>query len=126
MTVRYLEVDGQGVVFHMWYLAWFDDALVGFFADEGMAYPDLLAAGLDTQIVHTELDYRAGVRWGDAVLVEVSTAAVGRTSLTVAFRVLRGDDADPVVTGRTVYVFVATDGSGSRPVPERLRGNLSA
>ena len=30
--VRFLEVDQQGVVFHMWYLAYFEDARNAFLA----------------------------------------------------------------------------------------------
>ena len=30
ITIRYLEVDRQGVVFNMWYLAYLDDAMTAF------------------------------------------------------------------------------------------------
>ena len=35
MTVRYLEVDAQGVVFNSWYLAWFDEAMTAFLRTAG-------------------------------------------------------------------------------------------
>jgi acyl-CoA thioester hydrolase len=120
--VPYYQVDQQGVVFNMWYLGWFDDAMTAYLTSLGFSHDEMLRNGYDVQLVHTELDWSAGVRFGDDVLVEVTAAGVGTTSLTLAFAVRRGDEAP--VTARTVYVVVATDGSGKRPVPELLRAAL--
>ena len=122
VSVRYLEVDGQGVVFNMWYLAYADDAMTAFLADRGLPYPQLIASGLDTQVVSSQLNWRAGVGWGDDVAVAVSVAAWGRTSFTLDFEVRR--DSTPTCWVRTVYVVVATDGSGKQPVPVELRDAL--
>ena len=35
VEVRYLEADQQGVVFNMWYLAYFDDAFSGLCSTAG-------------------------------------------------------------------------------------------
>ncbi|MDQ6650663.1 MAG: acyl-CoA thioesterase [Actinomycetota bacterium] len=122
VPVRYLEVDQQGVVFNMWYLAWFDEALTAFLAARGLTYAALMAAGHDMQLVHTGVDWHGGVRYGDAVRVAVSTARIGRASYTVDFQVRRDDEA--VVDARTVYVNVALDGSGARPIPPELLAAL--
>jgi acyl-CoA thioester hydrolase len=122
VSVRYLEVDQQGVVFNMWYLAYFDDAMTAFLAHGGLAYVDMLAAGFDVQVVHTELDWQGSLRWGEPAFVDVALAKSGRTSFTLHFRVRSGED--PVATGSTVYVVVATDGSGSRPIPSLIADAL--
>ncbi len=122
VSVRYLEVDGQGVVFNMWYLAYADDAMTAFLAHRGLPYAQLIAAGLDTQVVGSQLTWQAGVGWGDDVAVAVSVAAWGRTSFTLDFEVRR--DSTPTCWIRTVYVVVATDGSGKRTVPDDLRAAL--
>ena len=118
VDVRYLEVDQQGVVFNMWYLAYFDDAMTAFLDHGGLKYQDMLAAGYDVQLVHADLDWRGGVGWGDDVEVAVSLARRGTTSFTLDFQVLRAGTA--VVDGRVVYVVVATDGSGKTPIPDAL------
>jgi acyl-CoA thioester hydrolase len=120
--VRYLEVDQQGVVFNMWYLGYFDEAMAAFLEDGGHCYPELLASGFDTQLVHSTIDWRSSLRWGDMAEVEVRLVTAGRTSFTLGFRV-RSSGVD-VAEGRTVYVVVATDGSGKRPIPDRLRAAL--
>ncbi len=125
---RYAEVDQQAVVFNAHYLTWFDEAVTGFFDHLGASYPDLMAAGLDMQLVHTEIDYAAPVRWRDAVRVAVLGEQVGTTSFTIGFTVLRrSDGADEVVAvrGRNVYVVVSTDDWTKRPVPDALRAALS-
>lgn len=122
VSPRYLEVDRQGVVFNMWYLAYFDDALAGFLAARGLPYPQLLAEGYDVSLVHTELDWTAGLRYGDAGHVAVGVEHVGRTSFTLTFTVIRGGaDGDRLCRGRTVYVCVSDAEGAKQEIPQRLR-----
>ena len=123
-AVRYLEVDQQGVVFNMWYLAYFDEAMTAFLASAGASYDALRAEGYDAQLVRSEIDWSDGLRWGDQPAVDVRCARIGATSFTLEFVVRRGDEV--VVRGSTVYVVVAADGSGKRPVPDVLRRALTA
>lgn len=123
LQIRYLEVDQQGVVFNMWYLAYVDDAMTAYLAHRGAPYDELTAAGVDVQLVHTELDWQGSLGWGDDATVEVSTAALGRTSFTIDSRFRVGDDV--VATARTVYVAVGVDGSGACELPTTLREALS-
>ncbi|MBN9097027.1 MULTISPECIES: thioesterase family protein [unclassified Pseudonocardia] len=120
--VRYLEVDGQGVVFNAWYLAWFDDAMTAFLLHGGLPYRTMLDAGYDVQLVRTEIDWKAGVGFGDEVEVAVSTARIGRTSFALDFEVRRG--AQVTCAGRTFYVVIATDGSGKREIPPLIAAAL--
>jgi acyl-CoA thioester hydrolase len=122
VRVQFFEVDLQGVVFNMWYLAWFDTAMSAFLAKLGFPYDETKRDGWDVQLVHTEVDWRGGARFGDDVVVEVATDRIGTTSLTLGYRVLRGDEL--LVSARTVYVVVGIDGSGKRPVPDDLRSAL--
>ena len=123
LDVRYLEVDQQGVVFNMWYLAYFDDAMAAFLAAGGLAYTDMMAAGYDVQLVHSEVDWLGSLRFGDAADVAVRVKRLGTTSVTLGFEVRTGEKL--VATGTTVYVVVATDGSGKREVPGIIRDALT-
>ena len=125
---RFAEIDQQNVVFNAHYLTWFDEALTGYFDHLDSSYPDLMSAGLDMQLVHSEIDYAAPVRWRDAVRVAVVCERVATTSFTIGFSVLRRrDDSAEIlaVAGRNVYVVVSTDDWTKRPVPEKLRKVLS-
>ncbi len=138
VTVRYLEVDRQGVVFNMWYLAYLDDAMTAFLGAGGLSYGNMLASGWDAMVVHTELDWHGPLGFGDQAEVHVAVAAIGRTSFTLRFDVLSSGRL--VANASTVYVAVRTDGSGKcehpssaprraragdvgrRPVTSRRRG----
>ena len=120
--VRYLEVDQQAVVFNMWYLGYFDEAQADFLADGGLPYQEMLASGYDVQLVHSEIDWMSSLRWGDQARVEVSLVRLGQTSFTLRFEVYAGDAQ--VAVGQTVYVVVATDGSGKQPIPPAIRRAL--
>ena len=120
--VRYLEVDQQGVVFNMWYLGYFDEAMSSFLEEGGLPYKDLLEGGHDVQLVHSDIDWEGPLRWADDAEVAVSLERVGRTSFTLGFEV--SGPAGRVAGGRTVYVVVATDGSGKRPIPPELAAAL--
>ena len=120
--VRYLEADQQGVAFNMWYLGYFDEAMAVYLEEGGLAYPDMLAAGFDVQLVHTEIDWQSSLRWQDQAQVKVELGQAGTTSFDLHFTVSSEDRQ--VATGRTVYVVVATDGSGKRPIPDLVRAAL--
>lgn len=123
LTVRYLEVDQQGVVFNAWYLAYLDEAMTGFLTARGVPYATLTGAGVDVQLVHTELDWRGAAGFADELAIRVSAGSIGNSSFTLAFEVRRGDAV--LVTARTVYVVVALDGSGKREIPPFLRTALT-
>jgi len=122
VNVRYLEVDVQGVVFNMWYLAYVDDAMTGFLAAHGLSYHTMVAAGWDVQVVHAELDWRDGLRWADQAGIAVRLLHLGTASFRLGFEFRR--DGTPVATAEMVYVCVATDGTGKRPIPGLLRAGL--
>ncbi len=124
LNPRYLEIDRQGVVFNAWYLAYFDDAMAAFLAARGLPYPELLAGGHDVMLVHTELDWTDGLRYGEAAHVEVGVASVGRSSFTLTFDVVR--DGATLCRGQTVYVLVTTDGNAKTEIPDTVRALLTA
>lgn len=120
IPIRYLEVDQQGVVFNMWYLAYADDALTELMAHGGVEYVALNEAGYDVQLVHTELDWFGPLGWADRGDAFVDVALVGRgtTSFTLQFDFRAGER--PVARGTTVYVVVDTTAWQKCPVPDLL------
>lgn len=118
-TPRFYEIDGQGVMFNMWYLGYVDAAVDGFFEARGLPFatwPEEI--GADSHVAHIEIDWMSPVRYQDRPDVLVSTARIGGKSFTLDFAFRRGDDI--VATGCAVYVTVAADGSGTTRLPGRL------
>lgn len=116
--VRYAECDQQGVVFNAHYLAYADEAVTHVLARQGASYDDLLARGLDTSVVASELAWSSPARWGDVVEVDGVVERVGRTSFVVAMTISVGDRLCCRV--RTTYVLMDAERTPV-PVPEDVR-----
>ena len=121
--VRYAECDQQGVVFNAHYLAYADEAVTHVLERLGTPYADLLARGLDTSVVATELAWTSSARWGDVVEVDGSVERVGRTSFVVAMTIGVGERR--CCTVRTTYVLTGLD-RVPVPVPDDLRQQWTA
>ncbi len=122
VSIRYFEVDQQGVVFNMWYLAYLDDAMTAFLSHGGLPYSQMTEQGFDVQVVHTELDWRGSLTWDSPAQVVVALARLGRTSFDLQFEVRASGTT--VATASTVYVSIRTDGSGACKLPDLLVGAL--
>ena len=122
--VRYGECDAQGVVFNGHYLTWFDEACTGYLDHIGVTYPQLMSAGYDFQVVHSEIDFVASVRWRDEVRVTARCTRVGTTSFTIGFDVSSasaGSEERVAVRGHNVYVVVSTEERALPAAWPRLR-----
>lgn len=126
---RYYEIDRQGVLFNMWYLAYLDDAVGRFFTARGAAWEQWVSQGFDTQVVHVELDYAAGLTDDRDSEIVIRPGRIGTKSFTLDFVFLADLDADEptqAVVGRIVYAVIDPDGSGAIAIPDPLRGALQA
>ena len=122
-TIRFFEVDQQRVVYHMWYLAYFEDARNDLLSRRGMPLRSLHESGLDLQVVHYELDWSRPVRWEDDLVIAVEVGAIGTTSFRLNYAAMvRGQRT---VTGQAVYVVINRSQGQTAPVPEQLRRVLS-
>lgn len=102
--VRYVECDAQGVVFNGHYLTWADEAATALMAELGTPYAELLARGLDTSVVASDLQWSSPAVWGDVIQVDGEVVRVGRTSFAYRLTIRAGDRTCCVVT--TTYVLV--------------------
>jgi acyl-CoA thioester hydrolase len=120
--VRFFEVDQQRVVYHMWYLAYFEDARNAFLEDAGVPLRRLQADGFDLQVVHYDIDWKAPIGWGDDLRIILSGIACRNTSFTVGFEARAGDAIGAAATA--VYVVIDPLSRRARPVPATLRAVL--
>ncbi len=140
MTVRLQHTDAAGVVFfarffEIVHLA-FEDLL------DALGHPlpaDLAQATVAYPIVHASADYRAPLRLGDRITVEVEVAEVKSRSFTLDYRILRApkpktsagsaDSPAAVATAKARTVHVAVDGNVRghwAELPQTLREALEA
>ena len=115
-------------MFNSWYLAYLDEAMTAWLEHGDIRYTAFMDAGFDVQLVHSEIDWRGSLGWGDVAEITVDAVRRGRTSFTLAFAIAaRHEDSsvDDVASASTVYVTIATDGTGPRPIPPMLHDLLA-
>ena len=122
VRVYYEDTDFSGVVYHASYLRFLERGRTEF----------LRAAGVDQSTLHAEgeglifavrrmtIDYLKPARMDDVLAVETHTAEMRGASLTIAQRILRGDEV--LVTADVRVAAIA----GGRParIPDALRSVL--
>jgi acyl-CoA thioester hydrolase len=123
-TIRFFEVDQQRVVYHMWYLAYFEDARNEMLAKRGLPLRSLQGLGLDLQVVHYELDWLGPVRWEDELRIVTDVANVRNTSFRLRFQAMVGERQAAV--GESVYVVIDSVRGCPTQIPGPLRAALGA
>ncbi|MCW2580876.1 MAG: putative thioesterase [Blastococcus sp.] len=119
--VRFVECDQQGIVFNAHYLVWADEAANTWMDSRGVDWADLNARGLEYVVVASSLEWRSSARWGDTVEVDAEREKLGRTSVTVRFRIRVAERQCCVV--RTTYV--CTSDGAPTPWPDDVRNQLA-
>ena len=116
--VRYVECDAQGIVFNGHYLIWADEAATALMAGLGTSYGELLARGLDTSVVASDLQWSSPAVWGEVVEVDGEVTRLGQTSFAYRLTIRVGARTCCVVT--TTYVLVDRDGTPTA-LPDDVR-----
>lgn len=127
--VRFADVDHAGIVYYPRFYHYFHVAFEEFFRAKmsSGAYVELIdRRRIGFPAVRTECDYRAPLRFGDLVRVEMRIARLGGKSIRFAYRALRAEGrsgpADEVVA-EGIVICAVTDLAQFRAVdiPDDLR-----
>lgn len=120
LETRFRDLDALGHVNNAVYVTYLEIARVAFARDV------LGNAGLDDidfLVARIEIDYRRPVHLNEPLRCALWIEALGRTSFTLRYELLRGDEA--VAAARSVQVFVDRATGRPKPVPgsfaERVR-----
>ena len=127
--VRFADVDHAGIVYYPRFYHYFHVAFEEFFRQRmgPSAYLDLLERRrIGFPAVHTECDYRAPLRFGDLVRVDMEISRLGGKSIRFHYQAIRAEgDSGPrgEVAAEGSVVCAITDLAQFRavPIPEDLR-----
>jgi len=122
--VRYNECDAQQVVFNARYADYVDLAMTEFVRALGCDYRQMLARGLDNQVVKLTLEWRAPAHFDDVLEVLVGVVGMGRTSLTLEYDIRRAADQATLCTAEGIYVLMSTQPFAKTPITDDLRASL--
>lgn len=120
IEVRFRDCDAMGHVNNAVYLSYLEQARVAFWhrltGTSGIPRSFILA--------RAEIDFKAPATLGDRVVVALRVEAVGRTSFTLAYDVLKARTREVVASARTVQVMFDYGAGKPVPIPDAIRARL--
>ena len=72
IRVRFNETDPLGIVWHGYYITYFEDGREAFGRDHGISYLDVHKYGYTTPIVKSICEHKLSLRYGDVARIETT------------------------------------------------------
>jgi acyl-CoA thioester hydrolase len=127
IRVRYSEIDGQGIVFNSRYLEYLDVVLTEYLRALGFQHPGLVEQhGFDPSLVKATVEFKRAAHFDEPLLVHARVIAIGCTSFTMDFEIVREHGGEVVARAQIVYVNFDKATEESRPVPQSIRRRIEA
>lgn len=106
--VQYYETDKMGVTHHSNYVRIMEEARTAWMEHIGWSYKKCEDLGMIGPVLSVQCEYKKTTTYDDIIAVEVRLADYNGLRMTVAYRMLRGEDV--VCTGRTEHCFLNDHG----------------
>lgn len=126
LQVRFGDVDPAGIVYYPRIFEFVHEAFEELWdVHVGKRYYHLLAEQrLGFPLVHSEVDFKRPLRFGDRPLVRVTCFKLGRSSM--GLRYVFTVDEEVCVEARMTVVCVELAGLEATPIPEQYRARFEA
>ena len=126
LRVRYVEIDGQKIVYNAHYLTYLDLAMTEYLRGLGISFADP-EPGFDISLVKATLDFKRPARLDDLLDVHVSVTRLGNSSFTVGFSILPHGETDlslSCVQAEVIYVSYDANQGAAVPIPGWVREGI--
>ncbi len=124
VPTRWADNDAYGHVNNVIYLNWFDTAVNRWLLEEGLL--DIANSPVISLVVETGCAFFESVAYPETVDVGIVAEKVGTSSIVYACAVFREGQDLAAAQGRFVHVTVDRATQRPVPVPDEMRGKLSA
>ncbi len=125
IAVAWGEMDAFQHVNNVAYARWIETGRIAYFGRIGFL-ERMKAEGVGPILARLTIDYRRPVTFPDTVRVDVTTTKIGRSSLTLAYRVWSEAQQAEVVTAEDVIVVMDYRAARTTPVDDALRSAIGA
>ena len=116
IRVRFNETDPLGIVWHGYYITYFEDGREAFGRQHGISYLDTYDTGFTTPIVKSICEHKLSLRYGDVARIE--TTIVDTPAAKIIFSYVIYDTNNQIAcTGETVQVFLDNKGNLMLTIP---------
>jgi acyl-CoA thioester hydrolase len=105
IRVRFNETDPLGIVWHGYYITYFEDGREAFGRHHGISYLDIADSGYTTPIVKSTCEHKLSLRYGDVFRIETTIVDTPAAKMIYRFTIFDGKN-EIACTGETVQVFL--------------------
>ncbi len=117
IRVRFNETDPLGIVWHGYYIHYFEDGREAFGRKYGISYLDVNKNGYATPIVKSSSEHKLPLRYGDVATIETTFMNTPAAKMIFSYKI-KNAEGKVVCSGETVQVFVDDKGELSLTNPE--------
>ncbi|MBC8883392.1 acyl-CoA thioesterase [Flavobacterium piscinae] len=110
IRVRFNETDPLGIVWHGYYITYFEDGREAFGREHGISYLDVHKYGFTTPIVKSVCEHKLSLRYGDVARIETTIIDTPAAKMIFRYKIFDANN-EVACTGETVQVFVDVNGN---------------
>ncbi len=125
IPVLWGDMDANLHVNNVVFARWIESARVAYFERIGLPVPPG-KDGIGPIVAHLAIDYRRALSYPDTVRVSATVRSVGRTSLTLGYRIRSAAQEADVAEAEDVVVLLDYRDGRKVPVDEALRAKIRA
>jgi acyl-CoA thioester hydrolase len=119
--VRYAETDAMGIVHHASYIVYFEEGRSAYLRQQGTSYADFERSGFYLAVTSVEAKYLKAARYDDLLTVRCWVESSRSRALEFAYEIVRGEEREVLVKGRTQHICLDREGKIARIPEEWLR-----
>lgn len=116
IRIRFNETDPLGIVWHGYYITYFEDGRESFGLAHGISYLDIHRTGYTTPIVRSECEHKLPLRYGDIARIETTIVDTPAAKMIFRYKIFDADN-NIACTGETTQVFIDQKGELSLNAP---------
>lgn len=109
IRVRFNETDPLGIVWHGYYITYFEDGREAFGRQHGISYLDVFDSGYTTPIVKSSCEHKLSLRYGDVARIETTIVDTPAAKMIFRYKIFDAKN-ELACTGETIQVFLDKNG----------------
>ena len=118
--VNFFDTDAMAVVHHANYIRWFEIGRVEYLRHYGLTLDDIMDDGYVFPITKIDAKYLSPGRFDDVLIIETTATALTKAQMAFAYRIVRKDTGEVLVTGHSQNAFTRKDTGKITRLPDKF------
>ena len=118
--VNFYDTDAMKVVHHSNYIRWFEIGRVEYLRHYGLTLDDIMDDGYVFPITKIDAKYLSPGYFDDVLVIETTATALTKAQMAFAYRIVRKDTGEVLVTGHSQNAFTRRDTGKITRLPDKF------